>query len=286
MKFRKYNFPHPISGRGSDFKQNCKPTIAKEVKIDEQKRTRNYSFLVEPQSPLIQEYLDLQQAKLVCEVTCSYTLYRKLFEADVKDPNSLSFVVPIDCLRNKVEIKCLIVANLPISGYKNPDFNPIFSGAGFDLEAGDVLAICDNFTEYIDTTGIGVSDFLKLIESDDLKTLEYDLNKDYLAIKLPTDQVDHIRSFIKNPDLKDLLISSIVVPALQYALNHLSEEDENAYGQKKWFEVLKLISEKYGFTEYPERDEHMALIQEILKDPNPRMIQSMLNINNRLTEAI
>lgn len=280
MKFRRYNFPHPILNHGSDFK---KGDISCKTKVTPQNETRSYEFHVNINNLLISKLVETGRAILVAEIACSYTMYRQKFTSLQEDKFSLKFNISNDHLRNKVDVKVLVVANEDIPQYTNDGFNDWYDNAIFTIEYGDVLGLCDHFTDHIDFKGDSISNFLVLKETTEHRQMQIDLNKDSVFVLLPKKQIEDLKSFVHNPDFNQILISNFLTPVLYYALSKLNEEFDDQFRDKKWFETLKLINKQKSDNEYIQADEIPKRVQEIMHDPNNSLINKLIYLNDRLS---
>jgi hypothetical protein len=282
MKFRKYNFPHPVLGRGNDFTPS-KITQTQDINISEDSNERIYSFTVDPNNEQVQTMMDKQDAVLLCEVNCSYTMFRKVYKSS-DQVNSITFSIPINQLRQKVEVKLVVVSNKDGLTYTNAFFNPLYEDSSFTISKGDVIVVCQNFIEHIDQQGINTGDFIKIQEDEEAERTTLEFNRECIIARVPKQEVEKLRVFINNPDFREILINTIFFPILCRCLSKIREENESQYGSRQWFEALKILSHKINNEDYVTEDEVFELAQVILQNPNSRLMDSLQYLNLQLTQ--
>lgn len=281
MKFNRYKFPHPIAGVGNDF--STIPKLTYDLTTDDQKR-RMYTAEILPNCNVIQSLINNNKAEIVWEVNCTYTLYRKIFKADATNPFKLKFHINKNEIKNNISHRCLIVAKEEVKNYYSENFNPRYKKNHFLIDKGDVLAVCKMFTEYFEGVGKSANDFIKITDNQD--SLEhitiYDLDGDYLKIVLPKYNYDQFLQLKDNPDFFHLFISGIILPALQHAFYYFNEDGESIYGNRKWFETLKMLCDKHNYEIYPDIEQLNELGQMILNYPNSKFLENIDAFKSKL----
>ncbi len=268
MKANDYLYPHPILKLDDDNDYSFKPEVSR--KITHQENTAAISFEYEL-SNLSADLLDLlrkDKIQFVCEVNCSYTIFRKVFPSH---RTKLLFDISDDDLKNKVEIQLLLIAAEELSDFTSPNFSQDLSGQTFQIEAGDVMGILDTHSIDVDALRLGVSDFIKILENTIDEFTRYELDKNSIFIKVPKSDLDKIQRLDNSPNFGYILISTLVAPALTHALHHLNEENEEAYGEKAWFRALKEQCDSLLGMEFPEPSDIPVLVDKILQKPNSRV---------------
>jgi hypothetical protein len=163
--------------------------------------------------------------------------------------------------------------------FQSIDFSEDLIGYTFDFEAGDIAGILNTTTVNVDLVGMTVSDFIKISENMINEYTIYELEKNFIEIKLPKDQLVVLQLVRNNPDFENILISTLIIPALIHAIHILKEENEDGYGNRAWFQALKEESSEYINKEYPEDPSEISLLVDtILKKPNERLFNDLYKL--------
>lgn len=275
MKINHYLYPHPVLGIGDDFIK--KPTVSREISYDENSKEIVFNYKIVDLSEDYRLMLKHEKIALICEVNCSYTLYREVYSTY---EDQLIFEIPDHDLKNKVELQVMLIAIKDIGNFTSLNFSSELRGQFFSIEKGDVLGILDTTTLDIDAAGLIVSDFVKISENllDDHTRYEFDQNA--LFIKLPKAQIEKLQTLKNNPNLENILISTLISPALIHALHLLKEDNEESFQEKAWFRALKEKSEEILGVPYPSDQSEIALLLDgILEKPYSRLFVDLERVN-------
>ncbi|MBM3402822.1 MAG: hypothetical protein FJY21_11060 [Bacteroidetes bacterium] len=272
MKANDYLYPHPILKLDDDNDFNFKPDVSRKIAHQENSATISFEYELTNLGADLLDLLRKDKIQLVCEVNCSYTIYRKVF---FSNRTKLSFEISDEDLKNKVDLQLLLIAVEELSDFTSSNFSPDLLGQTFQIEAGDVMGILDTHSIDVDALRLGVSDFIKIIENTTDEFTRYELNKNAVFIKVPKSDLDKFQRLNNSPNFGHMLISILVAPALTHALHHLNEENEEAYGEKAWFRALKEQCDSLLGLEFPEPSDIPVLVDKILQKPNSRVVQEL-----------
>lgn len=276
MKFSGYSFPHPVLGLGDDF-IGVKPTV--NLSYDDKTDKENYVLTI--QYSLINEELNhlIKDSKLsfACEITCSATLYRKLYTTNHEIQE---IRIAKNELRNQVNLLFLIVANEQIENYSNSSFNNDFEGYQFVIEQGDVLAYLgeSSFVAGISYQKLkAVSSFMEIAKGSEERG-GFNIVLDGPKIKVELSQKDYEKysdpRIGKDPLLASLFHSSIVLPALIHAVHRLMKEpvDFETYA---WAQVINnRITNEMPQIPYEEIN-IPKIVQKLLDLPLSRLMDDL-----------
>ena len=268
MKANDYLYPHPILKLDDDNDYSYKPEVSRKIAHQENSATISFEFELAKLSADLLELLQKDKIQLVCEVNCSYTIYRKVFSSN---RTKLSFDISDEDLKNKVDLQLLLIATEELPDFTSPNFSPDLIGQAFQIEAGDVMGILDTHSIDVDALRLGISDFIKIIENTTDEFTRYELNKNSVFIKVPKSELDKFQRLNNSPNFENIIVSILVVPALTHALHHLNEENEEAYGEKAWFRALKEQCDSLLGMEFPDLSDIPVLVDKILQKPNSRV---------------
>jgi hypothetical protein len=276
MKVNHYLYPHPVLGIGEDYQEVPETTF--KISYDEVTGMLSFQFEVVGLSSDFKDLLIGNQMALICEVNCSYTLYRKVFSTFEE---ILIFEISEDELKDKVALQLMLLAVVDIENFYSNNFSPDLQFQPFQIEKGDILGILNTTSIDIDAAELAISDFVKISENTVDEYTRYELDQNALTIKLPPIQLQSLQLLKNNINFENTLISTIIIPALIHALHYLSEENDELYGGKAWFRALKEKSEAIIGQPYPsDPGDITVLIDRILEKPNERLFKELEKINH------
>jgi hypothetical protein len=271
MKVNHYLYPHPVLGIGDDYRKN--PLVSRNISYDDNKKEILFNYKVTDLSFDFFDLLKSEKIALICEINCSYTLYRKVFSTY---ENELIFEIPDQDLKNKVELQLMLIATKNIQNFASPNFSNELRDQSFLIEMGDVLGVLDTTVLDIDAAGLVVSDFVKISENTVDEILRYEFDQDALIIKLPSKQLKALQLLKNNPDHENILISTLIIPILIHASHFLSEENDESCSDKPWYRALQEKSQDILGTPYPSDPSDInSLIERILENPNERLFMEL-----------
>jgi len=275
MKINGYKFGHPVFGDLDyyDFKPSCN------IEVD----TVNGNFIIISDeinfgsNTKLVEMIKNDKAKVIAEVFCTHTMFRKVFEQGLK----YNISIPLEHLKNKVEVIFMVVANTDMHHYNNPSVKKEFVNTGFYVEKGEVLAYFGEFNFELDLKGTSLDNFIKIRPSS-TKTdnkVQYIFIENSIIIELPEKDFAALKLFSENPDYQKLLISSVLQTALIHACYKLSDEQ---YEENAWSRILKIHWQKNNIdSEFPSTDEVADFVEDLLKKPTHLLLETLSEMDNR-----
>lgn len=275
MNVSGYSFPHPILGKPGDFA--VVPLLTSNYQFLESEDLHKFEFSVDLVDERLTEYLNKKQAVLVCEINCSHTFYRRMHQSF---NTKFELKVPYDDLRKKVDFQLFLIANENIESYRSPNFSSKYPGISFNLERGELLAILEQQVLNVDMGDGHFRDIILITEHEeqDYYGVRYHLNNDCILVRLHRNQMELLRQIHNNVEVSDIIISSLLIPAFSYACAHLNPENENNFGERLWFETLRVKAmELYG-EEYIDKSEIPEFIDKLLSYPNTRLLNSLVTL--------
>lgn len=259
MKFKGYNFPHPIL-----LIDSFNPIVAP---LNSGINISSPILDLEILNIETKELLQSNRAEIICEIQCSDTFFRKI-EFSHSDM-SFNFTIDNSLFRNKIDFDFLIVV-------KN-EINDFFIGKRkYFLESGDVIASLGKCT-YGGGNGT-ISSLIKFNENLDNNEVRYDLENHHITIGIPTIEFEKIRRLKNNSNFGKIFISSIFQPALFYVCSFLEDE---TYDDKEWSEFLKSKWQATGEdSEFPEKKLIPKFVQLLLQNPLELFVKTLERIEN------
>ena len=188
MKISGYKFGHPVFG--IDDYYDFKPEISIEQKIEDDYliiTSINFDLV---SNQVLKDLLNSEQASVVTEVFCSYTMYRKSFQSKV----GVNVQVPLKMIKNKIEVLYFIIANNEISNYENDAVKPSLNNQTFFIEKGDILGMLGEEIISLDVS-TSMDSIVKIRESEDNKASTFYWNESSIIINLPSEAYQKLNKF-------------------------------------------------------------------------------------------
>lgn len=272
MKFNDISFPHPVLGLGDAIFGNVdlgNPEINSLQDVYKIKINCKYD------NTDIKTLVIEDKAEFLFEVTCTNTLFRKLF---ISNKGDIEFEIPKKHVKGRVEFTCLLATKENISEYSNTEAHPDYDGYTFNLDKGDVLAYFGKFSFNADIKYEklkAVSSFMEIVENEDLKFTYVDLKKNKIEIQLPTETYNiYISDFISQ-DVKFVSVfhSSIVLNALLTALYNLDEHKDYLWAKVIDYRLKK--EKQFKLLDIAEKENIPEIAQRLLGNPFKRLLEGL-----------
>ncbi len=231
MNYNNITFPYPVLRENDD---SIKGKIEYNPEITEDENGYKISIEFSIDNEDILSLIEDNKAEYVVEVTCSDTLFRKVYRSH---NNKLDFYIPKHSVKGKVNFDNFIIAKEPILNYKNSKAHSDYNDYEIDMEKGGILAFFGSFdfTAQIDYKKLkAVASFMEVIEGDGDYT-DFDLDADKILIRLPKEEYKLFQQPVisKEPKLAPVFHSSFVLNTLIVALYNYEE-----YKDKLWAQVI------------------------------------------------
>ena len=173
MKLNSQAFPYPVltseEGSAADYRDSafqCTLDIIGSIGED-QKFTLEYSFLLSNDE--IAVLIENDEASYALEISCSETLKREMkflqqygeLEVDASE------------LYGKVDFTPVVVVRKQGLEFTSVDLNEEFAGAKFTLNIGDIIAIDETWSKYIDFNSLAFDTLVRVQTDEALEPLQY-----------------------------------------------------------------------------------------------------------------
>lgn len=270
IKYRLY--PYPVLASFNDDYKNSKFHVNAECVLDGFDICINYS--VELENDQIQELISKGKACLVFHLESARTGYR---EAKETDKLKGKIVIKDSLLNGDLNFCPFIIAKENIQGYFNNAFNEDYTDP-VNLEKGYLIAIGNQMIWPINKSNVDLlnssSPFkigLNPDESVSNMVVEFE-SQTKIRILLSSKDLSCYKNMNNTPELKSILNSAVVVPALIYVLSELKQCDdmETAFGSLSWYLAIKesyLKNFKKDITTDLSNENVFELAQKMLKTP-------------------
>ena len=296
MKVRNKMYPYPVLSSYADDYVGSKFDVISSFSLDGYDLKLDFS--AELQNEHLMELLEDGRATIVYHIENSLAGFRNAYETDSLNH---SIKIPIRRIKDKVEICSFIIAKKDISNYTNSSFNADYGeGVSFDIEKGCVLAVANPFELNVPKVQEELKDrnsFISIIGKEDISELQVNLDrKDKLVVYLPMDTHKRYRHMSNNPAIKQILVSTIIIPALIYTfeyLKNLAKEDDANFNSRlenfDWLKALQTILSKRPFEEkdfksWIKNADSLMWAQKLLNTPITDCIYQLYRMGGSIDE--
>ncbi len=274
MKISGYKFGHPVFG--IDDYYDFKPEISIEQKIEDDYLIITSINFDLGSNQVLKDLLNSEQAIVVTEVFCSYTMYRQCF----KSKDKINISIPLKNIKNQIEALYFIIANNEISNYKNDAVRPDLNNQTFFIEKGDILGMLGEEVISLDVS-TSMDSIVKIRKSEDNKASTFYWNESSIIINLPSEAYQKLNSFKASLDYQKILVSSILQPALIHACYKLQKE--GIYSEKNWHKALLIHWNQYNRqSENPSKEDIPDFVEYLLKKPFGLLIDTIEEVDNKI----
>lgn len=283
MKISKISLPHPVLGLRDDIEGVFSIESHIVVGPENVEISIEYTLKNDTLSGLVDE----NKAILVMDTNCANTFYRNAFK--FKDKKK-TFVIPVEYLRDKVEVSFFIIVETTIENYRPLGINLDYGEKSFFVSSGDVLAYGGSGSFIVEKNWKRLkklSSFM-VIEKGDWKhgLAKYDLSGDRIIIRLSDEDYERTKDYQNIPNIPNLFHSGIIYPALLYAISTMFSE-KTFQGVNKWADYLEeTIDNDLELKDLNKEDSENwpIMAQRILDNPLNRTLSSIGLIIENMSE--
>ncbi|MEW4923662.1 hypothetical protein [Algibacter sp. 2305UL17-15] len=274
MKISGYKFGHPVFGLEDYY--DFRPEVAVEQKIEDGHLIITSSNFELGDNQKLKELLNNDVASIVTEVFCTYTMYRKSFFS--KD--GINVRVPLENLKNKLEILYFIIANEQLDNYTNDAVKPSLRNQSFFVEKGDILGLLGEEILTLDVS-TSMDSIVKIRKSDNNQTHTFSWNESSIIINLPPKQHTKLNKFKASLEYQKILVSSVLQSALIHACYKLKADSQ--YSEKNWHKALLIHWQNYNKqSESPSVEEIPEFVEHLLKKPFGLLIDTIEEVDHKI----
>jgi hypothetical protein len=239
MQINQRLYPHPVLSWFSD--DYPKGIFQPALQVLPNKSFFRLVLVCKTSSKAIKGLIAEKKAAYCIHVECPSTRYRSAF---VSYEESFEVDIPVSDLEGKVEVSRTVVCTVGVKNFSCEEFHSDFAGRSFDLAPGDVVAVA----ETVEFPAIKKDDELAKLPSifsilrsheENPEDIDVDLGDQKLKIVLSPDLHKKFLDLNADVAMRATLCSSLLIPALICALEHIRYTDEaSALLDRRWFNVL------------------------------------------------
>ena len=168
------------------------------------------------------------KARYLLHVECKRTYYRG---ASMSDGPRFEMLISGDLLFGLVEVSLLVVATKGLKAYRHPGQHADYRDSTFDISIGEPLAVAasKSFDAFLEADPIlRLSSILDIKRGDgDLRAMKVNCESDRIIVILPPGEFERYRELRAGPQIRGLLATTVVLPALLNAFYYLRSPDLN-----------------------------------------------------------
>lgn len=259
-------YPHPVLQEdGSDYSENCSfSMVLNEEKqaIDGDEIMLSVGYILK--CPGLEELVEDGRAVVGMLVHSPQASFRTV--ALFGDESECTVRINKFDVVSKLEVQCLILAAGELNRFFLQDFNQLFfSGISFNLHKGDVLALTEKITIYLDSSELEAplrSIFIINRKDAQKEPILADFQDDSgkIAINLNS-ELFQVYSDIETGyayTTRRCLTCAIVLPVLAEAIDQIKIAGEEEYADQKWARVVIHKLEQRGVDFSGESSTKMA----------------------------
>lgn len=230
--------------------------------------------------PALTALIDSGVAEYAIHVECPSTSYRECINTR---EGFISESLERLNVKDVVEICTFIVASKPIKNFRSERFHPDYEDLAFDIDEGGVLAIgeCKQVTVKSEDDIARHPSIIKVTRAGsgqrDAMAVNTDLSDNILISLKP--ELHDIYVTYGGGSQSDLVLSLVIVPALQAVITRMIEQGNNGGdSDKEWFKSIVEILERNGIAlsnldNYSESLSALAISQQLLSQPIERSLK-------------
>lgn len=288
IKYRLY--PYPVLASFSDSYVGSKF----EVKADTPK-IEGYEIKVELQAKLdndgLKDLIRRGLASYVYHLECAQTGYRKVVPAD---NDNCKITIKDTEVNGNLELCSFVLANEDIVDYFNDNFNKEDYPTSVAIKKGCPLAIGNKFCWKVSKSNTDLlksSSPFKICLNPDKSithmTVECGSSDPKIRVYLCKNDYDSFFAMQSNPDVRSILNSMVVVPALIYALSVLQKYDDpeemDSEFSGSWYDSIKeSLSKRFNKDIKRIKEENVyELAQKLLRTPINDAISDLTHLGTK-----
>lgn len=275
-------FTHPVlSSDNDDYSDSF---FDLELKVENVFRESRLKFDIKLINDDLNQLINDGKAVILIKIDCPFTCFR--FPIITTDKQSEKCISSSQ-LSGKVTVVAYIVAKDNIKGFTSNYFNDDYSGITFDFSKGDILAESSMLKFDVPKVNQNIDDSPSIITIQEDEKLngrpaEVRLDDDLIAIRMGTEEFSNYNLLYKQPQMRNVIFSMIVIPALMTVFATLKHDGPENYYTKRWFNVISksmgseitMNEDRIDFKDYSS----FELAQLSLSNPLGLAFKSILEI--------
>lgn len=290
MEIKNRLFTYPVLCEDTDDYYDSSFFVNPQV-VKEDANTMSLQFDINLENSGLKNLINRDKAEFVIHAECSATAYRVVAKTQ-------SDVVGITMQKKKVNgyvtLLGMVIAKEPIHYYDNPLLNEDYSGNDIHFEKGAILAyynmprfiVIKNYEELSKSNNIFSVVRHNRSNSKEHNPIKFALENHKILIHVDDDIFDTFTKIRENENMKPMINSVMVMPALTYMLETLryrSSEELDEYQGYAWFQqfVQYYKKNKVDFIADRVKNDGMyitEIVQEMLDSPVSALFSNIIDL--------
>lgn len=270
MQIRNRLFSYPVYSSAVD--DYIKNDFSFDYDVESNGETLFIKYVVKIGNKQIQKKLDDKFIKLTVLIECPRTAYRKLF---VLNNNTGVLEIPSALLSSKVELCCLLIANIDFVLDKSFGINNDYKDIKFEVKKGFIVGYDNTYSFIVDKDkeddfkASSIVSVVKKLDLNDSMNVDLD-NNNKIRIQLSNDMYNMFVQ-LQGQDKLPVIHSMIVLPSLVYVIDQIkNNETRQTYEEYYWYRCiekqLKTMNLEIDSDNFNKKSS-LIIAQELLKMP-------------------
>lgn len=272
-------FPYPVLAEETDdYREGYFKTTPEIVEANDDLNYIGLRFKIDLDNAGLKNLVNQDKAEFVIHIECPYTSYRDIIRTQSDEH---PYKLPKKSVNVKVMLLGMLVAKQDIHYYRNGSLNSDYDDIDIHLKKGSILAyynmaplnINKNYEELTTSDAIFTICRYDRASGEEHNPIRFELTDEKIRITVDEDIYKNFARIKDRPDMKPLVMTSFVLPALMYTIETLRTDEETLYRYQSaaWFMQINKLYKSSGKTFVEKIDDETTpaaiLAQEILKNP-------------------
>lgn len=267
-------FAYPVLGRSNDY-LDAEFQVAIEIKEQEvisEDIILDYTFSLSDEAIL--EKIESGHAAYGLDVSCSATMTAQAFHSK---SDTGQFKLTANKYFSKIDIKPVIFVKKTITEFSSVNFNPEYEEISFNLSSGDVLAITDTESIYVQPKFVKFESMLEFAPSPKMEPWLYEINTegDHIVVHTGSELQKAYLTLRSKDQTRPHLMMSIYKDVIIFCLNHLKDSpDTDTRWAQSFYKMLDNKGYKNRIDENIPLSEINKIAQQIVGSRGVKAINS------------
>lgn len=244
-------YPYPVLSNSTNDFINNKFEVIRDIEYDSKIATIIIKANIEDQTIL--RFIKEGKIGLFCNIECSVTKYRYMFEVPFENFNEYRYDIDISQLNENIEIACVLVAKEDIT-FTSEDLNDFYKDEIINYQKYSTVGYTDteeiSLIKSIDVNG-DVPSIFCITSKESATSIYYDTTQHQIQIFLPREQYDiYYNSRGESKRLKQMMINLPVLESVLEDIKTGTEIDD----RKGWYKVLEDAITKQGYKGFDDEE--------------------------------
>jgi len=267
-------FAYPVLGRSNDY-LDAEFQVAIDIKEQEvisEDIILDYTFSLSDEAML--QKIESGHAAYGLDVSCIATMTAQAFHSK---SDTGQFKLTANKYFSEIVIKPVIFVNKTITEFTSVNFNPEYEEISFNLSLGDVLAIADTESIYVQPQFVKFESMLEFRKSPEMDPCLYEINTegDHLVVHTGTELHKAYLNLRSKDQTRPHLMMSIYKDIIMCCLNHLKDSpDTDTRWAQSFYRMLDSRNYKNRIDENTPLSEMNKIAQQIVGSRGVKAINS------------